>query len=389
MRLPAECQVLVAGAGAAGVLAAVAAARQGADTLLVEPAARPGGVGRSQFHRHLCGLYINGEAGPGPLLHGALVAEVVDRLQQRSGIRAPQRMGRTWVWPLRDGDLDQVLHDLCLSATRLRVEYGAQVDALALDPVTGRPRFEVIQHSRRQTGAARTAVDATGHAGLAALAGWRREESPADDRQLAGYTIQMEQVETADSLQALRVPLALRRACDSGELADTARHTVFIPTGEHSALLRLNVPFDTTPDHVEQLARVVLEKLRRAGLGLDQATVTAVSGLEPRDRGRVVGHYRLRAEDVLGSCRFPDAVARGAWPMECWRPGRSPSLQYGPDGESYDIPLRGMLSPECDFVFFAGRSLSCDADAFGSIRVMGTCMATGEAAGREAALRSA
>jgi len=102
----------------------------------------------------------------------------------------------------------------------------------------------------------------------------------------------------------------------------------------------------------------------------------------------VIGRYELTREDVLSGRKFEDAVARGSWPIELWKEGRpGATYEYLEDGQSYDIPLRCLQAQDLGNLFVAGRCLSASHEALGSARVIGTCLATGEAAGRAAAAR--
>src|ERR1039458_811496 len=84
-----QCDVVVVGAGVAGVPAAVAAARDGADVLLVEQRAYPGGAGVAGQHRYICGLYSNAEVPDEYLLNGGLVREVCECLQAMAPATPP------------------------------------------------------------------------------------------------------------------------------------------------------------------------------------------------------------------------------------------------------------------------------------------------------------
>jgi succinate dehydrogenase/fumarate reductase flavoprotein subunit len=105
-----------------------------------------------------------------------------------------------------------------------------------------------------------------------------------------------------------------------------------------------------------------------------------------RESRRVIGRYQLTREDVLGARTFEDGIARASWPIELWEEGRlGATYEYLDDGAHYEVPLRCLQARDVDNLFVAGRCLSATHDALGSARVIGTCLATGEAAGRAAA----
>ncbi|MGE5618353.1 MAG: FAD-dependent oxidoreductase [Sphingomonadaceae bacterium] len=106
-----------------------------------------------------------------------------------------------------------------------------------------------------------------------------------------------------------------------------------------------------------------------------------------RESRRILGEYRLTADDVLSARKFPDAIARGTYPIDIHNPtGPGTVLKRVPPGEAYDIPLRCLLPVGVEQLLVAGRCISGTHEAHSSYRVMPICMATGQAAGVCAAL---
>ena len=87
----------------------------------------------------------------------------------------------------------------------------------------------------------------------------------------------------------------------------------------------------------------------------------------------------------MAGSRFDDEIALATWPMEFRETPRGPKLRFPEGNRPAGIPLRCLKPAGIDRLFVAGRCISADHDAQASIRVMGTCFATGEAAGRAAA----
>jgi hypothetical protein len=106
-----------------------------------------------------------------------------------------------------------------------------------------------------------------------------------------------------------------------------------------------------------------------------------------RETRRIVGDYRLTAQDVLGARKFDDVIARGAYPVDIHNPkGSGTLLKRVPPGAAYDLPLRCLLPTGVEGLLVAGRCLSGSHEAHSSYRVMPIVMATGQAAGVCAAL---
>jgi hypothetical protein len=102
-----------------------------------------------------------------------------------------------------------------------------------------------------------------------------------------------------------------------------------------------------------------------------------------RETRRIVGHYVMTQEDVLGCRKFDDAIAVASYPIDIHRPGDEGCTLIW-CGDCYDIPYRSLLPTTVDNLLVAGRCISTTHEAMGAIRVMATCMAMGEAAGRAA-----
>ena len=110
-----------------------------------------------------------------------------------------------------------------------------------------------------------------------------------------------------------------------------------------------------------------------------------------RESRRLVGDYLLTEMDVRENRIFDDAVAYGGWQMDQHTPGgifdfdKQPSRILNYDG-CYTIPYRCFYSNQVSNLMMAGRDISTTKMAFGSTRVMGTCAIGGQAAGTAAAI---
>ena len=90
---------------------------------------------------------------------------------------------------------------------------------------------------------------------------------------------------------------------------------------------------------------------------------------------------------VLSGAKFSDGVARGAYPIDIHDPnGGKTQFQFIKNGNSYEIPFRAMIPVDIDGVIVAGRCISADHNAMGTVRIMGCCMHQGVAAGTAAAM---
>lgn len=114
-----------------------------------------------------------------------------------------------------------------------------------------------------------------------------------------------------------------------------------------------------------------------------------------RETRRIVGDYILTETDILENRRFPDAIAYGGWHIDDHNPGgfhaRIKEIDY-PEAESlkfegiYTIPYRAIYAKGIDNLFLGGRIISTSHRALASTRVMGTCAVAAEGAGVAAAI---
>jgi hypothetical protein len=120
--------------------------------------------------------------------------------------------------------------------------------------------------------------------------------------------------------------------------------------------------------------------------GFEQCTFSKTAPfLGIRESRRIVAQYMLSQEDVLGCRRFEDAIAVASYPIDSHRPGdEGCTLVWC--GDCYDIPYRSLVPQKVRNLLVAGRCIGATHEAMGAIRVMSTCMAMGEAAGRAARL---
>jgi hypothetical protein len=158
-----------------------------------------------------------------------------------------------------------------------------------------------------------------------------------------------------------------------------------------------NIAFDATNakqrSHAEiegqRQARLAMALMRRYIPGFAEAKVhSTLPSVSVRASRRIIGEYELTREDVENERRFPDAIARGSYPMSVQSRER-PNLRehlFVRNGGDYDIPYRCFVPSEIDGLLIAGRCLSASREASGSARMGAQCMAYGQGVGTAAAI---
>lgn len=131
----------------------------------------------------------------------------------------------------------------------------------------------------------------------------------------------------------------------------------------------------------------LVDFLKRFVAGFENAyLIESAATLGIRETRRLVGKYVLTGGDVIHCRRFDDAIARGSYMIDIHDPkGKSKAIGGELSGDYYEIPLRSLESAKFSNLYAAGRCISADHVAHSSTRIQGTCIMTGEAAGRDAA----
>jgi hypothetical protein len=134
----------------------------------------------------------------------------------------------------------------------------------------------------------------------------------------------------------------------------------------------------------------VVRFLREYGPGCENAQLLETGAqIGIRETRHITGEYILTGDDVLQGARFPDAIARCAYPIDIHDPTGTRGVLRGPQdlGRNwYEIPYRCLVPLEVENLLVAGRCISATHEGAASARVIPPCYATGQAAGTAAAL---
>jgi hypothetical protein len=393
--------VVVAGGGMAGIGAAIASARAGARTLLVERHGGLGGMAFSALVHTICGLYRlrNDESEPLEFSNPGLPKEFAERLLASGGARPAVRMGRLDVLPHRPAALALLADRLTTETRGLEVFLHTEVGAVHRSTKSSLAGLQLLCRGRIWEVEARAVVDCTGDAEIAAMAGAAFETAPHESLQRPAWIFGIAGVAPGpvSGDARLRLAHAIASAVASEKLPAEALGVAFregMSATEAWATIDLQAdPFD--PCSPECLARVestgratafaVLDFLRSQIEGFENAVLGATparAGI--RESRRIVGLAQLTEDDILLGKDTLGAAAYASWPLELRENAKGPKFRFPDNNRSAAIPTDCLRSRDFSNLFMAGRCLSATHGAQASIRVTGTCMATGEAAGKAA-----
>ena len=434
LELASRNEVIVVGGGPAGIAAAVSAARNGADTLLVERYGFLGGMATAGLVNPFMPHHIEGKQ-----VIGGVLQEIYDRLTAIGGAVGPIKILEAYDGATVKGQSYMPFDPEALKFVALHMieESGVQLllHSYMCDVIMKGSEIEgveVVNKSGRQLLLGEIIIDATGDGDVAAMAGATFQKGRESD----GLTqpgsimfrmgsVDMERfrkymIENPDKFR-WRFPHCepidssavrenhqkvwvfggafkdlVKEARDRGEKYVIGKDWVSVFANPRRGEVTINatrVQFDGTD--AKDLTRAEIEgrkqvewllSLLKKAPGFEDAYLLETAPqIGPRETRRILGEYVITGEDVLEGRNFGDVIAKGCFAVDIHDPkgrGGVPKILRKP----YDIPYRCLVPKNVENLLLAGRCISSTHEANASLRVMPICVATGQAAGTAAAL---
>ncbi|MBV9277153.1 MAG: FAD-dependent oxidoreductase [Candidatus Eremiobacteraeota bacterium] len=413
--------VLVVGGGNAGCAAAIAAARHGARTLLIERYGFLGGTATAS----MVGPWMTFHSANDRIV-GGIAQEIVDRLVAKGASPGHLRDASDYVPTITpfDPEVHKALLfemmaeagvDLLLHAYFVRADTdNGTVKGAAFATVAGERTYE-----------GRVMIDATADAYVAESAGVATQQGDERGRvQPATLIFRISHIDLAKTAAYLRehpdqarttlpieerTPERLTAVAGLYDLWNEARRSgevtiprelvsFFITPYPDEVTVNMTRVTDIDPLDPDALTRAeiearmqamqLIEFFRKRVPGFENARIAATATqIGIRESRRIVGEYTLTRDDVLQAKHFDDAVARSAYPIDLHNPSGSGTMTRRiPAGKSYEIPFRCLVPKGVDQLLVAGRCISTTHEALASTRLTPTVMTVGQAAGTAAAL---
>jgi hypothetical protein len=387
--------VVVCGAGPAGVCAAIAAGRAGARTLLLEAQGCLGGIWTAGL---LCWI-LDGRNKRG------VIREIVQSLERRGAGFGNRGGNGAFAY---DPEIMKLrLEELCLGAgVHLRLHTAVR----AAHVEQRRLRLAVTESkSGRQAWRGGIFIDSTGDGDLAAQAGCgfdfgRSRDGAAQPMSLlaliAGLRYDAIERYVRRPGEAMGVTKArLLAEIERGGHSPSYRRPGIYPIYDDLFMLMANHEYEVSGLDAGDVTRATLqargevfrivESLRSlGGCWQDLRIVATGEQIGVREGRRIHGRYTVTREDLVRGARFEDAVCRVTFGVDVHSVKREQEGQgysRGVRSRAYDIPQRSLIARDVDGLMMAGRCISGDFIAHSSYRVTGNAAALGEAAGRIAA----
>ena len=418
--------VVVVGGGIAGSMAATAAAREGANVLLIEETGCLGGALTT------CGTgpMMTFHAGDLQVIQG-LGQELISRLMEKglSVGHVADTVGYTYTVTPFDAEGMKRELELMVSEADAQILYHAMVTDTEVE---NEKITAVTAHCCGQTlrFEANVFIDATGDADLAYMSGAPIEQGRESDgkdqpmtmnfkmvgvdidavRELMHRQVELfpqlvkcpERIDQAKRLSVAGFEALMDEGRRTGELTVPREDVLYFETNAQNEVI-VNMtrvlgenpvdPFSLTRAAMEGRRQVweLLNFMKKHLPGFENARMI-MSGprIGVRSSRRIEGVYRLTAKDILEERRFEDAIAACGYPIDIHSSdGLGTKSTHLRAGGYYTIPYRSLQSSGVKNLLAAGRNISTEFAAQASTRVTPCCTALGQAAGTAAAMASA
>src|SRR5438445_2047469 len=405
VRLYGEYDVAVLGGGPAGIAAAVAAARVGRRTLLIERYGFLGGMGTAAGVTNFCGLHANVHGEMHRVVQG-IATDLLDRIDRLDGLNAPHLIFGKILAQAYDTAAYKIAADDLLDHHKVDILFHALGAGVVMHDERRVDALMVETKAGRQAVRADIYIDCSGDGDLAAWAGAPFEVGDnAGNMLYPSMMFRLNGIDPEKAGDAWRTIPALMEKAEAAGTHHFPRKGAIVRPQRSQIEWRVNFtqlarsdgtainglePDDLTRGEIDGRRQALNAfNFLRTVPGFEKSYIVDLPPqLGIRETRRIVGGYMLSGEDVLGCAAFDDSIGVNGWPMESHVAG-DVIFKFPPIPESRgfnELPYR-MLTPEgIDNLLVAGRCAPMPHDGQSAARVSGACFAMGEAAGSAAAL---
>ena len=382
--------VVVLGGGAAGIAAAVAAARKGLQVILIERNAYLGGKATAAEVGTVCGLYKFNRTENSEFIVRGFAKEFAESLQSKSNTKPLYNTDGLHYLPYNIDEFKNISLSL-LHENKISVHFNSVLKTIQTENKKI-ISVSVIAGGNPVALHLKSIIDCSGDSIISRAADLPLIKS--EYYQAAAQVFTMQGVdEDNEARLGMILMKTLRSAIDKNQLADFYDRVYIVPGSlkNNCVNLKIGIPLPVTyaPGNLQELKTVAhsfVDNLSQFLIKYVAAFKNAsVQNIAPEVGTRIgqrsIGKYILTENDVLQCKKFDDAIANAAWPIEEWEQHRRVKIRYFNADDFYQIPAGCLQSNGISNLFFAGRNISATDAAIASARVMGICLQTGYAAG--------
>src|SRR5712672_1538781 len=400
-----EYDVAVLGGGPAGIAAAVAAARAGRRTLLIERYGFLGGMGTAAGVTNFCGLHANVFGEMHRVVQG-IASDLLARIDRLGGLNAPHLIFGKILAQAYDTAAYKIAADDLLLSHKVDILFHALGAGVVMHDARRINAAVVETKAGRQAVLSDIFIDCSGDGDLAAWAGARFEVGDnAGSMLYPSMMFRLNGIDPEKAGDAWRTIPALMEKAEAAGTHHFPRKAAIVRPQRSQIEWRVNFtqlarqdgtainglePDDLTRGEIDGRRQAIqaFEFLRTVP-GFEKSYIVDLPPqLGIRETRRVVGGYMLSGEDVLACTSFEDSIGVNGWPLEQHVAGNV-IFKFPPIPQSRgfnELPYRMLVPKGVDNLLIAGRCASMTHDGQSAARVSGACFAMGEAAGSAVAL---
>ena len=389
--------LIVAGGGLTGVAAAVSAARQGLQVLLIEQGGSLGGAISMNLVYPFMRFWTDPEDGVRKWLSAGIFTEMCHRVAKYTPVATPIDFSPEAMKFVLDDMVEEAGVTVLYHSTLFTVTtQDRRIQSVSVATKAGQMDF-----------AADFFIDATGDGDLMAFAGCDYQLGRESDGLCQPMTTCFRMANLgrlADDKKPLNaiVNEAFNQWKEQGKITNPRENVLWfrgkalgdgIAHFNTTRIVKLDPtdPFQLSQAEVMARRQIweMMELLKATGEPIFQNAqiVSIASSIGVRESRKLKGVHILTVEELKNCTKFPDSIALGNYDVDIHNPeGSGTSHYYFAPGEYYTIPYRSLLPVEFDNLLVAGRCISATHEAQASIRIMPICATLGQAAGLAAAV---
>lgn len=386
--------LIVVGGGLSGTFAAVAAARQGANVLLIEKYGFLGGMATAGLvnpfmpYRTYSARWVS----DGEIVNEGMFTELLDKLDAIGGL---QKSRETF----DEECMKLVLNDMVCESGVTVLFHTVLCDA-KLENNTVKSITIANKNGLSELSAA-AYIDASGDADIVRFAGLgytigRQEDGKAQPMTLC---FRVGGVDTNEDIDWEHLQKRYLQEKDAGNIQNPREDILKFPTMREDVIHfnttriinKSNInpqEFSYTEIEAHRQAKEMYDFLKANSKAFANSTLLMTAPQTGvRESVHIEGEYTITADDIMGAVKFEDSICRGTYPIDIHNPsGTGTTLKFIPWNDYYTIPLRALIPKNVDNLIVAGRPISATHEAHSAFRILPICSCIGQAAGVVASL---
>jgi FAD dependent oxidoreductase len=365
-----KSDVIIIGAGIAGLSAALASVRKGLKTILVEKNNYSGGIAKDCFHTYICGLFKNDNYNPFQLANKGICSEVFNTLHHHYGDQCLVKLGKVETLAFKQQDL----WDFFIKNLNQKLKFSYLKNSKCMEVFSDDQKISGIQlltDNNQTTLTAEAFIDATGGSLLSDKS--CNTESITKNSQLGGFCMLLKGPQ--DKTLPLAVPYTARSIVERYNLDNYLKYVTITHnflTNHHILKFSVEKTEDITKcEFIFEKLKQDIKQLSNLEFIKSSKTIHLRSGLYSSDIDKT---YENKNDDTDSAC------VKSFWPVEKWDRDKGPQYEYINKDTPFRIFSSDLKDARFQNLFLAGKSIRVPERTNSSARVMGVSMATGEQA---------